>query len=73
MVKFQCKAGMDITILKLAFGVFAEAGVGWFAVEWEHLIFEFAGITLKFELASEEIQSKKVDFDHPTAAFAPTQ
>lgn len=73
VVKFQRKVNMDITILKLALGVFAEASIGWFAVEWEHLIFEFAGITLKFELASAEIESKKVDLDHPTAAFSPVQ
>lgn len=73
VVKFQRKVNMDITILKLALGVFAEAGIGWFSVEWEHLIFEFAGITLKFELASTDIESKKVDLEHPTASFNPVQ
>ncbi|MBI5495331.1 MAG: hypothetical protein HY904_09890 [Deltaproteobacteria bacterium] len=69
VVKFQRTIGLDITVLKLALSLFAEVGVGIFMIEWDQIIFEFGGLQFHFDLASTDIQSKKVDFEHPTAAY----
>jgi hypothetical protein len=63
-VKFVREVTAELSFFKLVLGLFFEikAGISLFSPSWEYNFFEFEGIKLNFDISSDDLISKKVDF-----------